>query len=211
MKTIFLSVLLIASIPIRVFPFGPSTVVLRNFQATTDGRYAKLVWELAEMQQEVTCILERSQDGMQYVAVETYLIKEGFRGQMSASDKELLPGVYYYRLRMVKTGFIPYVSPVVSVKISEVAETNAPIKVITPFRNQITLVGNFSGPSVIVEVADLNGRIHMTRTIPASSSSDRLDIDATPLMEGTYILRIRDDKSKGNHTLYIRRIIKRLS
>ncbi len=207
MKNVFTAVLLLFS-----FSFtAQANVVLKSFQATTDGRITRIVWELGDMEQEVTCLLERSTDGLQYATVSTFPVKQGFRGKMNASDNDLLPGIYYYRLRMVKPGFIPYVSPVVSIRISEIAEAGGAFKVVTPIHNQLTLVGTFTAPVVSIEVADLSGRIHLNRQIQLSGPSDRINIDASSLMEGTYILRIREEKNGVKNTVYIRRVIKKMT
>lgn len=188
-----------------------ANVVLKNFQATTDGRYTRIVWELGDMEQEVTCLLERSIDGLQYNTVNTFPVKQGFRGKMNAVDNDLLPGIYYYRLRMVKPGFIPYVSPVVSIRITELAETGTAFKVVTPIHNQLTLVGTFTAPLISIEVADLSGRVHLSRQIQLNGPSDRINVDATSLTEGTYILRIREEKNGVKNTVYIRRVIKKMT
>lgn len=193
--------------------YGVYNIVLKSFQAVADGKSAKLTWELGDMDHEVTCALERSEDGIRFNAIETYTIKEGFRGTMRAVDKLQKAGQYYYRLTITKPGFIPYVSGIVTVRINADVETTTNTattgyQVMNPFRHQLTIKGKFSNKPLRVEISDMNGRVRMVKTIEGSANNDRISLFTGNLDKGAYILRVKEDNAAGQTLLMTRRIIK---
>ena len=93
MKIVTLNVLLFACLTlpdsahnISFKPFGATNIVLKSFLASTDGKSAHLTWELAEMEQDVYCYIERSEDGRKFSAIETMHITKGFNGVMSRGN-----------------------------------------------------------------------------------------------------------------------------
>ena len=192
---------------VSLTPFGVNNIVLKSFLASTDGKSARITWELGDMEQEVYCHIERSDDGRKFSAIETRFVKKGFSGVMSVIDKDIKPGSYYYRLHISKPGFRPYFSNIVSIRISKENEKENGYRVINPFDQQITINGKFGVNALLIEVADMNGRVRLTKTImPLNAQS--ISIPASNLDKGTYILRIKEEKAGEQTLILTKHIIK---
>lgn len=180
-----------------------------SFQATTDGQSTVINWVLAEMEQGVACHLERSADGIKYSAIETFTIAEGFSGKMSAMDKDVKPGLYFYRLHMEKPGYIPFYSKIASIRISG-SEDIQEMRLINPFRNTVTIKGKFSGNPLKVEVADLNGLVRLTTTVTPDAGMESISFDAAKLSKGVYIIRVKENTIDTQRIIMTKRIIKQV-
>jgi len=192
---------------VSLTPFGANNIVLKSFLASTDGKSARITWELADMEQEVYCQIERSEDGRLFSTIETMHVKKGFSGVMSLIDKNIKPGSYYYRLHISKPGFRPYFSNIVSIRISKEDEKVNGYRVINPFDQQITINGKFGVNTLLVEVADMNGRVRLIKTIqPLGAQS--ISIPASNLDKGTYIIRIKEEKAGEQVLILAKHIIK---
>ena len=188
-------------------PFSVNNVVLKSFLASTDGKSARLTWELAEMEQEVYCYIERSEDGLKFNTIESTHIRKGFNGVMSFIDNQVNPGLYYYRLHISKPGFIPFYSNIISIRINKESEKEKDYRVINPFGQQITIIGKFGLSPLRIEVADMNGWVRIDKTItPVSGRS--ISIPASTLDKGAYIIRIKEEKAGEQTLILTKHIIK---
>ena len=78
---------------------------------------------------------------------------------------------------------------------------------INPFDQQITINGKFGINPLQVEVADMNGRVRISRTInPMNGQS--VSISASTLDKGAYILRIREENAGEQALNLTKHIIK---
>ncbi|MGO8056042.1 hypothetical protein, partial [Rhizobium leguminosarum] len=77
-------------------------------------------------------------------------------------DQQVNPGMYYYRLHITKTGFVPYKSNIISIRISKENEKEKDFRVINPFDHEITINGKFGINPFQVEVADMTGRVRIS-------------------------------------------------
>lgn len=188
-------------------PLTVKNITLKSFQATIDGNMTRLVWDLDRMENEVTCFLERSLDGIEFKSIATYTIAKGFSGTMSANDNNLKAGQYYYRLRMIKHGFFPYISPVVTARISAISAESSDMMISNPFHSQITIQGSFSGKPLVIEICDFSGRLRMVQNINNASSGKTIRFPAGNLQKGMYILRVKEG-AKGEDLLLTKWIIK---
>ena len=192
---------------VSLTPFEVNNIVLKSFLASTDGKSARITWELADMEQEVLCNIERSEDGRKFSTIETMPVKKGFSGVMSLIDKNIKQGSYYYRLHISKPGFRPYLSNIVSIRISKENEKNNDYRVMNPFSEQITINGKFGVNTLLIEVADMNGRVRLVKTInPFNAQS--ISIPAPNLDKGTYILRLKEEKAGEQTLILTKHIIK---
>jgi len=188
-------------------PFGVNNVVLKSFLASTDGKSTRLTWELAELEQEVTCFIERSDDGQKFISIEAIQLKKGLNGVMSSYDKNLKAGMYYYRLYITKPGFIPFRSNIISVRINKVNDQEKEYRVTNPFSQQITINGKFGVNPLRIEVADMNGWVRIDKTItPINGQS--ISIPASTLDKGAYIIRIKEEKAGEQRLILTKHIIK---
>ncbi len=188
-------------------PFGTRNVTLKSFEATSDGNQSKIVWDLAMMENEVTCFLEKSTDGHSFAAIAEYKIKKGFAGSMTALDKNLNLGVYYYRLRMEKQGYLPFVSAIVSTKINLVSTEVNDMQISNPFHSQISIQGNFSGKPLVIEICDFSGRLRLKETVAQAISGKSIRFATGNLMKGMYILRIKEG-ANGENLILTKCIVK---
>jgi hypothetical protein len=203
MRIFTLCVLFIVS-----FSFTASAdIKLKSFNVGIDGTSAKITWELGEMSHDVTCYLQRSSNGQDFQNVETYQIREGFTGTMQATNSNLAPGYYYYRLFISKPGFLPYISGMVSAKISR-SQGIHEYRVVNPFRQHVTIKGKFNNKPVKVVVADMNGRVRMSTDIKSANGGETITIDTGNLDNGMYIVRVNEIKDAGEELLLQTRIIK---
>ncbi|MBC7851645.1 MAG: T9SS type A sorting domain-containing protein [Chitinophagaceae bacterium] len=192
---------------ITASPFG---VVLKSFNATTDGKVTHVSWDFGDMEQEVTCLLERSEDGSAFSAVESFLVKQGFSGVMNFTDKKVAPGQFYYRLHVVKLGFIPFRSHVVSIRITKENDENVATeyRVVNPFREQVTINGKFKTGLLKVEVSGMDGRVRFRKTIQSIPNSESITFAAENLVKGTYIVRVSELKGDKSSLIMTKCIIK---
>lgn len=216
MKTFTLIVLFVSGILSSSFsnasplsPFSVKNVRIVSFQATTDGKSTAITWVLAEMEQGVACYLERSADGIKYSPIASYTIAEGFSGKMSAVDKDIKPGLYFYRLHMEKPGFIPFFSTIASIRING-SEDIADMRLINPFRNTVTIKAKFSGNPLTVELTDLNGKIRLVTKIQPETGMESISFDASSLVKGVYIVRIKENTIDTQKIILTKRIIKQV-
>ena len=206
----FISVLSISSFAgtINSSRFGPNNIVLKSFSGTTDGRSAKLAWDFAEMDHEVTCLLERSEDGVVFSAIEKFEIRRGFYGSMNATDKQVNNGLYYYRLQITKPGFIPYISTVISIRITKGDDLVKEYKIENPFRNELTIKGNLGSNPLVVEIADLNGRVRLVKNFEASTNRESISVPSSTIDKGVYVLRIKEEINGVKKIILMKRILK---
>lgn len=188
-------------------PFSTKNVTLKSFQATSDANQSKIVWDLAMMEYEVSCYLERSIDGQSFSRIAEYRIKKGFAGSMTALDKNLNAGVYYYRLRMEKPGYIPFVSAVVTTKINAVSTETFDMQISNPFHSQMSIQGQFSGKPLIIEICDFSGRLRLKETVMQAISGKSIRFSTGNLTKGMYILRIKEG-ANGENLLLTKCIVK---
>lgn len=205
--TLFCSSLLFLFISTSTYgkaPLSVKNISIKSFQATIDGNMSRIVWELDRMENEVTCFLERSSDGINFKPIATYTIAMGFSGSMSAQDNNLNAGQYFYRLRMIKHGFFPYISPVVSVKITALTAESSDMMISNPFQSQITIQGKFSGKPLVIEICDFSGRLRMVQNINNAVSGKTISFPTGNLLKGMYILRVKE----GENLLITKWIVK---
>ncbi|MFM9908076.1 MAG: T9SS type A sorting domain-containing protein [Chitinophagaceae bacterium] len=215
MKTSLLTLLFISSFSLCSFAdthspsfFGGNTIVMKSFSGSVDRGVIKLSWDLTEMEQEVSCFLERSEDGVSFFPFQRFEIKKRFAGVMNAYDKIKNGGLYYYRIKMTKTGYLSYVSTVVSVRNSAGKEINSPFKIENPFRHQLTINGNFGAQKIVVEIADMNGQVRIVKNIKANSAMESASIACENLDKGVYIIRVKEEINGIQKLITTKRVIK---
>lgn len=190
--------------------FGVKNVKLKSFTAMTDGKSVKLSWELAEMEHEVTCFIERSSDGINFTAVSTVTINKGFAGVQTANNTPDKAGLYYYRLNMVKSGYIPFQSQIIAIRT--ITEEYSPVLLSTAAftSTQVVVKGKFVKGPLEVQLADMNGQVRVSRIINITENSESFSFPSGNLDKGIYIVRVR--QNVGSSELSItKRVVKGLN
>ncbi len=187
--------------------FGVKNVKLKSFTAMTDGKTVRLTWELAEMEHEVTCFIERSSDGINFSAVSTITINKGFGGLQTANNTPDKPGLYYYRLNMVKSGYIPFTSQIVAIRTT--AEEYSPVLLSSAAftSNQVVVKGKFVKGPLEVQLADMNGQVRVSKVLNMTAAAENFTFSAGNLERGIYIVRVK--QSAGSSELSVtKRLVK---
>lgn len=190
--------------------FGVKNVKLKSFTAMTDGKSVKLSWELAEMEHEVTCFIERSSDGINFTAVSTITINKGFTGIQTATNTPDRAGLYYYRLNMVKSGYIPFQSQIIAIRT--LSEEYSPVLLSTAAftSSQVVVKGRFVKGPLEVQLADMNGQVRVSQVINLPANSESFSFSSGNLDKGIYIVRVK--QNAGNAELAItKRVVKGLN
>lgn len=217
MKNFTLSLLFVSICSISSFGgtlhsnfFGAANIVLKKLSGYTDGQVTTIYWELTEMEQEVTCFLERSEDGLVFARVAGFTIKKGFAGSMRATDNPANTGLYYYRLNITKEGYIPYISSILTIQIDRKDMPVNELKVENPFRHQVTIKGDFGAKPIKVEIADVNGRIRIVKNIAAGTKRESISISSDTIGKGVYVVRINEEHNGAWKIIMTKRIIKNI-
>ena len=189
--------------------FSPFNVIIKSFQVNSDGKSNQVVVELARMEHGVTGNLERSTDGVRFNSIKTFELEEGFSGTLSYSDKDVKSGTYYYRIRLSKLSYKTFTSNIISVKIAG-AEANArSFRIQNPFTNSIVVNGDFGDADrVRVELSDMNGKVRLVKVIDISPATKSINIPASGLNKGMYIIRVKQMGSKDGNLLVTQSIYK---
>lgn len=190
--------------------FGVNSVVIKSFVASSDGKTTKVAWELEELDLDVTCALERSVDGMKFYTVTSYELQKGFSGPMKATDENVKPGTYFYRLFVSKNGYLPFVSNVVTIKIEGNPFSEQHFKVQNPFQSSIQISGVWPTANTIVEIADMFGHVRQVSTFQSAGGDNQATITTSGLGNGIYILRVKEATINGR-TLFTKRVMKQAS
>ena len=211
MKKYLLVILVLAGLSTTVLsaPFGGNSVkniVLKSFYASSDSKSIKLNWELSEMEHDVACMIERSNDGLSFEVIATVNISKGFSGLKTYTDKPTVTGQYYYRLFMSKTGFVPFSSATISAKLGFNDKTKS-TSVSNPIQEKMVVRGAFNNKNIQVEMIDMNGQLKLSQNI-GTDHSESVSIDTGKLEKGLYLVRVTERTEVGYSILLTKRIVK---
>lgn len=177
--------------------FGINNIVLKNFQAIEVAGGAKVVWEFTSEEKDVTCKLEKSTDGINFTVASTiFLTSTRTQSLHSFVDKDAT-GKTFYRLRITKDSYIPFISPIVSITIAKYVV--APDQAV-PFT--ATVKSSFFGELaeqenvMNLQLVDLNGHAKINRTLKGTDLDDNFRPSFSKLPSGYYVLRVNDKQNK---------------
>lgn len=174
----------------RSVAFSPSDAALPldliSFVARTSFNSAKFDWKTNNEINVGSFILERSTDGKVFKEIKTVLPKNTIGlNHYQSEDLGLLPGQYYYRLKMIDKDGSTSLSNIVPVTIKNTGTVNL---YPNPARDHIQI--NLD-PSVVKRsftIFSVGGKAIKTGTITANNLAPSIDISS--LDNGTYILNI---------------------
>ena len=181
------------TLPAVASPMSVNNVILKDFLASTDGKLARLTWTLERVEYQLTCFLERSDDGVNFTAIKQYDVEIGFSGSLTYIDQDLNSGAYYYRLNLVKEGLLPYTSYIVTVKLAKLENAEQQYHIMNPFSHQLTISGDFiKAKKVLIELMDMSGQRRVIKEMNIPSHNVTISIPTNTVSKGMYILRIRE-------------------
>jgi len=173
--------------------FSPFNVIIKSFQVNSDGKSNQVMVELERMEHSVTGYLERSTDGVKFSTIKTFILEEGFSGTLSYADRDVKAGTYYYRIQITKSNYHPYFSDIISVKIVTPETTARPVRMSNPFNNTIVVNGDFKDAGRLqVELSDMTGKVRLVKMIDIASNTKTINIPASKLHKGMYIISIKE-------------------
>ena len=172
-----------------------NNIVLKSFQAIQAQSGAKVIWEFASEEKDVTCHLERSNDGITFSPVAIIFIHSTRQQALHAYTDKDASSQSFYRLRVTKDTYIPYISPIVSITL----ERGNPLDPQgTTQRQDISLFGDLASNSnyVSVKLLDLNGQARIKKHIKGTELEQQFRNSLGNVPAGYYLLRINDMQNK---------------
>lgn len=173
-------------------PFGTNNIVLKNFQAIQVSGGARIIWEFTSEERDVTCHIEKSTDGINFNKIHTvFLTSTRVQALHSYIDSEL-PAKVFYRLRVTKQSYIPFVSPIVSLTATrdETSVMNNPGMASNVF-------GSLSEDETIITVRllDLRGQSRIQQQGRGAAMQRNVQTAFGKLPAGYYVLRVNDQQN----------------
>ena len=169
-------------------------VTLTNFKAIDKNYDVNLSWETQMEENNAGFEVQRSVNGSDYSAI-TFIEGAGesaSRKTYAYTDRNLEPGLYYYRLKQIDRDGTVKFSSVETATISR--------------RSHIVLYQNFPNPvrnrtsiqyvlpstlSVTLSLVDINGRvISVLENGRRQAGKHTVELDASTLMKGTYFYKL---------------------
>jgi hypothetical protein len=187
-------------------PYHVDNIVLKNFQVIQVAAGAKIVWEFTSEEFDVTCMLEKSTDGVNFVSFRSIqLVSTRQQALHSFIDKEA-SGQTFYRLRITKQSYLPFISPIVSVNLPQHQQGayNA--------GNPVT--GGVAGESVFgelstqdkvmcVQLVAMSGQAKIKQYVKGIDLERVLKPSFSNLPAGYYVVNIKDSRNQLLMNKYI--------
>jgi hypothetical protein len=181
-----------------------NNIVLKNFQAIQVAAGAKVIWEFASEERDVTCHLEKSNDGVTFTPLTTILITSTRHQALHTFTDKEATSQSFYRLRVTKDSYIPYISPIVSITLErgnplDPQQGMVPGQHMSVFGELTTYSGYMS-----VKLLDLNGQARIKKYIKGTDLEHEFRTSLVNIPAGYYVLRISDlqNKSLVNRFIY---------
>lgn len=182
-------------------------VSLTDFKANARDYDVNLSWFTSSEQNNKGFEVQRSSNGSDYTVL-TFVNGAGESSSKLSyafTDRNLVPGLYYYRLKQIDNDGRYKFSPVVTATIGR----SSNIVLYNSFPNPVRTTGriNYVLPStmnVTLSLVDLNGRVVKVLDRGLRQSGQNVaTLDATTLMKGLYFYKL---EAEGYETL-VRRVV----
>lgn len=173
-------------------PFSVNNIVLKNFQAIQVSGGAKVIWEFTSEERDVTCQLEKSTDGVNFGVMYTVHLQSTRTQALHSYIDTELPIKVFYRLRITKESYIPYISPIVSL-----TATRDETSVGQNPGAAGSLFGNIAADEgfVYVRVLDMRGQPKLQQQGKGAGMESYFKPAFGRLPAGYYVLRVSDSQN----------------
>jgi len=174
-----------------IVPLSALPVVLTEFSAKTEGKMARLFWETTSESNSSHFIVEKSRDVKSFNELgKVNAANSSSVGiRYSFTDNSPLPGLNYYRLKMVDLDGSYAFSRIVALDFGGL--TKGLIIFPNPVQTQLKMaLSGMNGP-VRVSVFNSSGLLLIEKTI---TDIDEGQIDIRKIPAGIYILKVTDGK-----------------
>ncbi len=167
--------------------------------ALNKNNTVSLKWQTASEKDNDYFTIERSGDGKNFMPIDRVdgAGNSNVMRSYTYKDEQPLAGISYYRLKQTDFNGDSETFKVLSVKIADV-KYDKPIKVYpNPFKNYFTLqFETDEDKEVSIMLYNLNGTLIRNEKIMATSGNNSYQFNPNQeLKQGTYILKIADDKT----------------
>ncbi len=180
-----------------VSSFHVDNIVLKNFQAIQVVAGAKVIWEFTSEEHDVTCNLEKSTDGINFVTLSTIQLSSTREQALHSYIDRTASKQSFYRLRITKQSYIPFISPIVSLNILQ-----APAAVRDPLDKGPQLKGFFEELSMqndvlCVRLVDIGGQAKIKQYLKGVELERVFRSSFSHLPAGYYVLNINDTHNRN--------------
>lgn len=173
-------------------PYHVENIVLKNFQAVSIASGARIIWEFTSEERNVTCNLEKSIDGVNFVALRTIELASTREQALHSYIDRNASGQTFYRLRITKQSYTPYISPIVSLNILHVAsgiqQTAGTGQQLNSLFGDLSLNNNVMS----VRLVDISGQAKIKQYIKGTELERVFRPSFSSLPAGYYVLNIND-------------------
>ena len=179
-------------------PYHADNILLKNFQAIQVTAGAKVMWEFASEELNVTCNLEKSTDGVHFISFRSFhLASTRQQALHSFIDKEAV-GHTFYRLRITKETYLPYLSSIVSVNMQQHSAVNNVGQPMVTVQGSNSFFGELSAQNKVmwVRLMDISGQAKIKQYIRGTDLERIFGPSFSSLPAGYYVLNINDDQNK---------------
>lgn len=174
------------------FSFTQANIVLKNFQAIATPAGARVVWEFTSEERDVTCNLEKSIDGVNFAPFRVIQLSSTREQALHSYIDRGVSGRTFYRLRITKPSYAPFISPIVSLSLLQAA-TGMRDPVITG-QAMDAFFGDLAIKSdvVCVRLVDLRGQSKIKQYIKGTELERVFRPSFSSLPSGYYVLSINN-------------------
>ncbi len=165
---------------------GALPVSLLDFKAFLQNKSVLLQWKIATEKNVTNFVIERSADGNRFLQIGTIPAKgiSAFTNNYSITDQQPLPGINFYRLKMIDAdGKFTY-SNIVAVKMS--ADNKLRIFP-NPAKRILFVQANGNNENALVQIVDFGGRKLKEMKVFLNGNTS-FSVDVSNLANGMYNL-----------------------
>lgn len=200
-----LAVMLLVQLQSTASPYHADNIVLKTFQAIQASVGAKVTWEFTSEELDVTCTLEKSTDGINFTALRSFRIASTLQqAQHTFLDKQAV-GQTFYRLRITKERYIPYVSPIVYVNLQHTAANYIGQPANLGLSNE-NFFGDLAAQDKVmcIKLVNMNGQAKIRQYVKGKDLERVFRPSFSNLPSGYYVLKINDtrDQQLMNKCIY---------
>ena len=200
-STLVVLLLLTAMVSVRAERtaiFHVDNIVLKNFQAIQVPAGARVTWEFTSEEKDVICNVEKSTDGINFTVFAVVSVASTRQQAIHTFiDRQAPMGQTFYRLRVTKETYIPFVSPIVSLTISR---PPSPDQQQRPLPGQETsMFGELVKVNELmnIKVVALNGHAKLNDLVKGPGLEKTFQPSFSRLPAGYYVLRVSDMNNKA--------------
>jgi hypothetical protein len=170
-------------------------VRLVSFTGTANSNNNLLNWQVQNEDNLAYYELERSAGGINFTAIDKVLAKGiAATTNYTATDKNILPGLNYYRLRMVDNSNSFAYSPVI--RLNGTVEKGVRLFPTLVTNNNINITTGTAFQNASLVLYDAAGRFINTIALPqriAANSVTSLNLTSNTIAKGNYVLVLTDN------------------